>query len=305
MVNGNNGNIFEYFKLLLDIYDVCKGYSRRLTGDPPGIFILRNSIKTKTTHELQNHGFAQYAYTYNNIHAHTVAQYSLSTLIMRLVENYMSYVNVCGYYTPISITLCKNSFNSNVFGKIFDPTGIVLASLDAPIVQPILKSAPNIISDNISNNISTDCRRRKSEDFKGMSLPRDSAMCVRCQACSRITERSWGIHKACLDCHIKRICSKCGNAATVIGFDNFPKCQDHQNIGVTPTNNSIKIISDIHITDNNSSIDTITDRSLEIISNINTVTNEIISNINTVPNESPETISNINTVTNEIIFQHL
>lgn len=241
MVNPDTRNVFEYFKLLLDIYDVCKGYSRRITGDPTGIAILRDTIKRRKLDGLESHDFKQYEYSYTSIHAHTVAQYSLSTLIMRLIENYMSYLNFCRHYIAISTPLCKKSYEGCVFG--------------APFVQPTMRSiSEGILGLNMtSDKIPIERKRSKSNEFKGLSLPRDSAMCVRCQTCSRITERPWGVHKVCLDCHIKRICSKCGKPAAVIGVDNFPKCQKHQDHQINDDN--IMLSDDSSTTDRKDIID--------------------------------------------------
>lgn len=51
---------------------------------------------------------------------------------------------------------------------------------------------------------------------------------LRCEKCHRITENIWGPWRVCIDCHLKRICSECGQPAVIIGVDNYPKCCEHQ-----------------------------------------------------------------------------
>jgi hypothetical protein len=100
----------------LDIYDICKGYLRRVKGEPTCINILREVIRKRSLIPLQT--FHQnFAYPYDAIHAHTVAQYSLSTLIMRLVNHYMSQIS-SDYYPDISLNLCRDAYNECKFGKI-------------------------------------------------------------------------------------------------------------------------------------------------------------------------------------------
>lgn len=215
MVNPTAGNVIEYLIALLDVYDVCKGYSRHLKGDPTGIAIIREVIQKKTLVPLEAHDFTQYSYEYNVIHAHTVAQYSLSTLLMKLLGNYMSHISAPGYHTKtelaISLLSCRKAYDSCIFG--------------APMSDKLL-TTPN--QNVVSNTIAIEQRRQKTEDFRGYSWPSDRASCMRCKICSRVTENTWGLFYACLDCHLKRICSKCGKAAVIIGSDNFPKCYHHQ-----------------------------------------------------------------------------
>lgn len=206
LVNPNGGgNATDFINLLIDVYDVCKGYTRRLTGDPIGIAILRDVINKRSLGPLQNHDFTQYNYPYDVIHAHTVAQYSLSTLLMRLTSHYMSHMCTMGYYLGISVQKCQKTMDKNTFGK--------------PDI---------IISNKSSSSISIQQQKPKSEDFRGHSWPRDQVTCLRCKSCNRVTENIWGKFDACIDCHLKRICSVCGNQAVIIGIDNFPKCYHHQ-----------------------------------------------------------------------------
>lgn len=207
------GDVTEYFSLLLDVYDICKGRSRMITGDPNGITLLRKVIAHRNLEPLKNFDFNKISYPYNIIHAHTVAQYSLSTLIMRLVGHYMSQTNANGYYPNIATASCKQAYDICIFGT--------------PV--SILKGEPgsNSNSKSVSVPISIQARPPNLDDIKGGSWPRDKSTCLRCKSCNRVTENVWGIFDACLDCHLKRICSMCSSPAVIISTDNLPKCSLH------------------------------------------------------------------------------
>jgi len=211
VVNPNPGsNAVEYFSLLLDVYDTCKGYTRRIiTGDPAGITSLRQVIQLKSMAPLFKQKFDDYGYDYGRIHAHTVSQYSLSTLIMRLVSNYMSHIQTRAYYPYIDINVCEKAYESCIFGEpkrfpITTPSSSVI-----PIRQPY---------------------KPVEEESRACSWPRDPSTCPRCRKCRRITENLYGNFNSCLDCHMKRICSTCGDVAIIIGSDNLPKCYIHQSV---------------------------------------------------------------------------
>ena len=211
LVNPSSADsISDYCSLLLDFYDICKGTTRRITGDPAAISVLREVVRRKSPVPLHVHDFTQYNYDYTVIHAHTVVQYSLSTLIMRFVGNYMHQISSRGNYPPILPSKCEKAYNNFAFGRheIIDHT--------LPINVP-------------SNPISISLPKKVIiEEGRGSSWPRDSATCSRCQICNRVSENLWGTFNACLDCHMKRICSECSVTAVVIGSDNLPKCSIHQ-----------------------------------------------------------------------------
>lgn len=188
-------NVADYFRLLLDIYDVCKGMTRFIKGDPSGITILREVVIKNNLTPLLQYDCAKYTYPYAEIHAHTICQYSLSTLIMRLVMHYMSNLNIKFAQYNITIDLCRESY--------------VKCSFGTPLV---------------TTELSTETKLNKEP------LPFDQSTCARCKICKRVTERTWGKFNCCLDCHLKRICSICSVAANVIGTDNLPKCIEHQEI---------------------------------------------------------------------------
>lgn len=198
------GNIVEYFSILLDIYDTCKGSGRRIVkGDPEGIKLMREVIRKKSIHPIKNHNFKQYNYDYGMIHAHTVAQYSLSTLLMRLASHYMSYLMIQGDYYAITLQICQKSYDKTIFGEILSNTNVVTKPIDIPI-------------------------KSTSDSGRPLSWPIDPAGGIRCKTCSRVTENIWGKFESCLDCHLKRICSDCGMQAVIIGNDTLPKCYYHQ-----------------------------------------------------------------------------
>lgn len=74
---------------LIHFYDSCKGYARYLTGDPTSITIIKNFLKTNNKNLLSRLEPKQYLYDTLKIHAYTVAVYSLSTLIMRIILHHL------------------------------------------------------------------------------------------------------------------------------------------------------------------------------------------------------------------------
>lgn len=82
-----NEEIFwEFIQILIGLYDTCKGIRRSLLGDPSFIITLKNSFKTRDFKDIYNYDYKECKYDYQKIHVHTVAHFSLSTLIMRYVS---------------------------------------------------------------------------------------------------------------------------------------------------------------------------------------------------------------------------
>lgn len=206
-------NVGDYFRLLLDIYDVCKGMTRIITGDPSGILVLREVVAKNTLTPLQQHDCAKYAYPYTELHAHTICQYSLSTLIMRLVMHYMSKLTPKFNDYSINDKLCQQAYDKCIFGTPVSPR-LNSTTIDNSIVNSINKIAPEV-------------HDKKSQSTSG---PYDISLHLRCKICKRVTEHVWGKFSACLDCHLKRVCSTCAAVATIIALDNLPKCKDHQEV---------------------------------------------------------------------------
>jgi hypothetical protein len=133
-------NAIAYFTLLLDLYDVCKGISRRITGDPTGISALRSAVTTHTLDPIQLIDFSEYEYPYHLLHAHTIAEFSLSTLIMRLISHYMNYTGLWGNnFSILNPELCHQSETTNIF-KI---TTISCSNCKSIIKNQPLKSETN------------------------------------------------------------------------------------------------------------------------------------------------------------------
>lgn len=206
-------NLIRYVELLLDVYDTCKGVSRKFAGDPDGIVLLRKVYKTKDFDHLYNHDFHQYRYDYTKLHAHTVAQYSLSTLIMRIADNLMHYHFTTAKFKNISVSLCKDIFDSKIFGensKHKQSVPIEIKKPDAPII----------------------------DDNKSSSLPINMNKLCKCKSCGRICDKLHGCFSSCLDCYLSKICSICGMGcdedfvngfSNINPYDTLPKCMFHMN----------------------------------------------------------------------------
>lgn len=202
-------DIVDYINILIDLYDVCKGISRRIKGDPTCISVLREVVLKRTLDPIQKHNLNQYNYPYNRIHAHTVAQYSLSTLIMKFIIHYLNINGTKGDYSNITSSSCQTAYNEQIFGA---PKLILNSILST-------KSVPISISQN-----------NKERDIKVHSWPQDQSKIFRCKICTRVTENIWGKFDACMDCHLKRVCSTCGVRAVIIAIDGLPKCIAHQEL---------------------------------------------------------------------------
>ncbi|CAH6418450.1 Hypothetical protein HVR_LOCUS158 [uncultured virus] len=203
-------DIVSYCNLLLDVYDICKGFTRRFKGDPTGIILIREIVIKRDLTPLYNRDFSKYCYDYGLLHAHTVAQYSLSTLIMRLLTNYLYYACSRKYFPHITSEVCEKAYRTCAFGDRQRVETI-------PITTSVPRSIP--ISPQPGPN---------DEGKAASSWPGDPASYLRCNSCKRVTENRWGTFNSCLDCHMKRICSKCGaTPVVIISVDKLPKCRLH------------------------------------------------------------------------------
>lgn len=199
----NEWHIMIYLQSILDVYDVCKGITRRITGDPNYITMLRDVIKHNNYHILRKHNFMPYIYDYESIHAHTVAQYSLSTLLMFILSHYLSqhdaFIGI--NYPSIQFKTCQKAYLESNFGTTVKPT------LPLDIGTP----------------------KQKQKDIKWFSWPEDKSSCIKCKCCGRVTEREWGDFSSCLDCHIHKVCHICGDksVAIICNDQQLPKCLFH------------------------------------------------------------------------------
>lgn len=202
-----------YITLLLSTYDKCKGYGRTIKGDTNGIYLLREVIKSKNLDELYYHDFKQYFYDYGKIHAHTVAYFSLSTLIMFFLSNYMHYKSYNSDNFPhIDMALCKNVYNKKVYGDI---TYVV--------------SHKDIVK---SNNIDIKPKDivKDVKPFNSWPMNNVTIDTTKCSNCKRACDKTWGKLKVCLDCHLYQVCFICGGQKIIIHDDNYPRCILHKNV---------------------------------------------------------------------------
>jgi len=191
---------------LLHLYDSCKGVGRSLLwGDPPGVLALRRALEegmsSKAVDSLFLYDFSSSFYDYTTLHAHTVAYFSLSTLVLSLASHILSRtVNFCTipYFEP---RLCKKAFESKVFGLRQHEE-----SRSVPVAVPA--SPP------------------PAEIAHG-SWPNGLIAVHTCRFCHRKTEKLWGDNQACLDCHMEKICALCSTPASTRGGDGFPRCALH------------------------------------------------------------------------------
>ncbi len=202
-------NDLTYFTLLLSTYDSCKGYLRSIKGDSAGISLLRKVVYCKNCDALYDHHFNIYSYPYDRIHAHTVSQFSLSTLLMLFVSNYMHFKSYNSDHFPhIEVDLCKGAYNNKVFGEITYVN--TTKTIRAPI--PIKKTDASVV-----------------RNCNSWPEPRHS-ITNKCSNCTRIADSLWGNHNHCLDCHLYKVCFICGGQMFTVGRDKLPRCQIHQNL---------------------------------------------------------------------------
>ena len=155
---------------LIHLYDSCKGYARYFTGDPTYIKLIKEYDLSANDKILGKIDFNEFFYDFHKIHAHIVALFSLSSLVMRLV-----------------------AFHLAKKGKMLQYG-----------IKPLIE---------ISNESKVRLRQC-IEIFQ------------RCSNCKRISEKIWGTHDLCYDCHLTKICNKCGNRKEIVYPSNIrlPTC---------------------------------------------------------------------------------
>lgn len=183
---------------LLNLYDTGKGYSRIILGDPEHITLLKSIVNIYTMQGLREYNFSKFMYDYGKIHAHTMAQYSLSTLIMLITSHLVNMLlkKETGKYDAkniISSQICKNSYDNKVYQEFeyFFKENNSLTSLTSSTSWP--KSVFN------------------------------------CSNCGQICDKLWGDHNCCLNCHINVVCLKCGTNVGIRknNISSYPYCEDH------------------------------------------------------------------------------
>ena len=212
-----NVNEVNYIILLLDVYDKCKGYKRTLVGDHEGITLMRAAAETKKIDALYAFDFSPFSIPYHQLHAHTVAYFSLSTLILFLLSNYLhlkSYSN--DIFPSININLCKNAYNNKVFG-------------DIAYVVTHNKIIPKTTTTSIDIQKPKDTVTRPCNSWPG-PINNTINKCVNCKC---VCENYWGEHKHCLNCHLFLVCFYCGSNTifSISKKSGYPLCLLHQNMG--------------------------------------------------------------------------
>lgn len=213
---GTEKDLLKYVNILLAVYDTCKGIARRVSGDPPGIVIMRQAITLNNSAILFEHDYTQYSYNYGYLHAHTVAVYSLSTLLLRLLSNYLYSISITRKFANISLQLCHMAHKNSNYGELIYEN----PAAPAPTAPVNIPSAASSSTSSYPLNIA--CK-----EITSTSCPSYGTDHLKCHKCYRITEKLWGYFNVCLDCHLKRVCSKCGCISCDIAADGFPRCYYH------------------------------------------------------------------------------
>ncbi len=203
---GGESGVIKYATMLLELYDVCKGYSRKLFGDSLFISALREFTVTKDCNTLAKFPYVDYNYDYSEIHAHTVAVFSLTSLIALLMKNYIGHYDPQYKLETISHSLCAKAYNESVFG----------------FIKPSLKMQQASAVINIPK-LNQEFKLEKCKTWPQISS-------IKCKRCFRLTEGSWGKFNVCIDCYVKRVCASCGAEAHEIGNNKLPICSFHKKL---------------------------------------------------------------------------
>lgn len=109
--------IITLSQTLLYIYDQNKGYDRKYRkGDPVDITFLRTFAQGGGWDNIEKISFSKYHYPYHTLHAHTLAQYSLSTLLLRIIEHNLSFQH--SQFLPFHVQKCIESYNNCNFAPV-------------------------------------------------------------------------------------------------------------------------------------------------------------------------------------------
>jgi len=183
---------------LIAIYDNCKGYIRTLVGDSDGMAKLRHCAVNSNLSALKSIDFEPYCYDIRVVHAHTVCQFSLSSLLLRILAHAL---RLCGGNTPgINVDDCIYAYENKVFAK--NLSGSLTASIWDSTSKPFLHQGR--------------CSKWHSDKQR------------KCTHCQRLTESLWGAYFLCLDCFKTKCCSICGDSSRVFpSADGFVKCGEH------------------------------------------------------------------------------
>lgn len=113
---------------LLQIYDQHKGFDRKYRkGDPTDITFLRNFAQGEGWENIEKISFSKYHYPYHNLHAHTLANYSLSSLILRIVEHNLAFQY--NQFLAIDIQKCLEAYHNSTFAPVIkNGNSVIFAS---------------------------------------------------------------------------------------------------------------------------------------------------------------------------------
>lgn len=197
-----------YFRILLDVYSCNKGYVRTIKGEPEFIVLLRRAVMNNDLSELANFQYSSVSYKYDKIHAHTVAEYSLSRLLALLTENALVYQ---GYNTlrPISVKVCHEAWSIGLYSKKSSPSLLIKQA-----GRQIKKQSSAMTWD------------QNNSDFLPSSWPEYCGTLQKCSKCGSVCTKTH-VFGECKECHITSVCSICGGIGADIGRDGLPKCATH------------------------------------------------------------------------------
>ena len=209
VINPCQEDLHKYVLLMIDLYDTCKGYSRHILGDASFITVLREYANSSDINILLNYSWMNSIYDYNDLHAHTVAYYSLSSLIALLMRNYVGRLYPRKNIPYITVERCKRAYTESVFGikKITKPPQT--PAVDIPTNSPLLSPPLNL--------------------QQGKTWPRMNN--ARCPECLRLTEGSWGKFNLCIDCYVNKKCVHCNaDSDGLRNVQGMSVCKFHKSI---------------------------------------------------------------------------
>lgn len=208
-----NDDIFwEYIDVLIELYDICKGYRRRILGDPPFIIKLKQSLQEKDIMIILKYGFAECDYDYYRIHVHTVAHFSLSTLVMRLVSHLVAMkYGMCPKYPVFNHLQFEDMYQRDIYRCLSQK----------PAMKFVPKISPSMSVRNsrkISSPININNTGRRTDTYQPWSEPdrrhltlslsqeEDKSMFASshikvCKRCNANTLTLHGVDLVCKDCY--------------------------------------------------------------------------------------------------------
>lgn len=205
--------IWTLIELLLTIYDKCKGMKRSVLGDTDAIVFLRSMLKLREPGHLLAYDFTPFAYDYTRLHAHTVAIYSLSTLIMRIVSHRLWLIVKQEHIPHINRSVCQLAEEKSVFASMMDCGQGIPFSAQA---HRTLSTYYLVPTEALHNTIDT-----VRETFQ----PSHAKLCPRC---SRCCDKFWTKYAVCFDCALRKVCYGCGALCQRFARNTLPICQTCQ-----------------------------------------------------------------------------